>query len=39
MSFEGFVANETNSSVMRGYVKSWLGRVFKQYDAVKLNEV
>jgi hypothetical protein len=39
VSFEGFVANENNSAVMRGYVKSWLGRVFQQYNVAKLNEV
>ena len=39
VSFEAFVANNSNSAVMRGYVKSWLGRVFKQYDLLQMSEV
>jgi hypothetical protein len=39
VSFEAFVANNSNSAVMRGYVKSWLGRAFTQYDALNLREV
>jgi hypothetical protein len=33
VSFDSFIANESNSTVMRGYVKAWMGRVFQQYDA------
>jgi hypothetical protein len=36
VSFENFIADETNSAVMRGYVKNWLGRVFQQFDAANL---
>ena len=38
-SFDDFLLNENNSAVIRGYIKSWRGRVFKQYDALKLCEV
>lgn len=39
VSFGNFVDNEKNSAVMRGYVKSWLAKVFKQYDAIKISEI
>ena len=39
VGFAAFVANESNSAVMRGYVRSWIGRVFKQFDAVNLAEI
>jgi hypothetical protein len=39
VSFAGFIADENNSPVLRGYVSSWLRRVFKEFDAAKLNEV
>jgi hypothetical protein len=37
--FDAFIADENQSAVMRGYVKSWLGRVFKQFDGAKLSEL
>jgi hypothetical protein len=37
--FEAFVANENNSAVMRGYIKSWFDRAFKQFDGAKLNDL
>jgi hypothetical protein len=37
--FDAFVANEKNSAVLRGYVKAWMGRAFRQYDAAKLAQV
>jgi hypothetical protein len=37
VGFDAFVANESNSAVIRGYVKNWLGRVFAQYDAARLS--
>jgi hypothetical protein len=37
VSFDAFVANESNSAVMRGYIKNWMGRVFSQYDAARLS--
>jgi hypothetical protein len=39
VSFDRFISDESQSAVMRGYVKSWLGRVFAQFDAAKLNQV
>lgn len=36
VSFQGFVAHEDNSAVMRGYVRSWLRRVFKEFDQAGL---
>ena len=39
VSFDSFIANESNSAVMRGYTKSWLHRAFNQYDAAKLNQI
>ena len=36
ISFEAFIADESNSAVMRGYVRHWLRRVFEQFDAAKL---
>jgi hypothetical protein len=37
-SFSAYI-NSGESSVLRGYVKYWLGLVFQQYDAAKLNQV
>jgi hypothetical protein len=37
VSFDRFISDESQSAVMRGYVKSWLGRVFAQFDAAKLK--
>ena len=39
VSFDSFIANESNSAVMRGYTKSWLYRAFNQYDAAKLAQI
>jgi hypothetical protein len=39
VSFDAFTANESNSAVMRGYIKNWMGRVFKQYDAARLAQI
>jgi hypothetical protein len=36
VSFDAFTANESNSTVMRGYIKNWMGRVFQQFDAARL---
>lgn len=36
VSFDSFVTNESNSAVMRGYVKAWANRVFQQFDAANL---
>ena len=39
IGFDHFCRIEGNSAVMRGYVKSWLSRVFKQFDDAKLSEM
>jgi hypothetical protein len=39
VGFDAFVADENNSAVLRGYVKAWLGRSFRAYDAAKLAQV
>jgi hypothetical protein len=39
VSFTDFGANEGNSPVLAGKVRNWLGRVFKQYDSLKLAEL
>jgi CobQ/CobB/MinD/ParA family nucleotide binding protein len=39
VSFESFIANETNSAVMRGYVKNWMGRVFQAFDGATLAQI
>jgi hypothetical protein len=39
VSFDRFISDDSQSAVMRGYVKSWLGRVFAQFDVAKLNPV
>ena len=39
VSFDSFIANESNSAVMRGYTKNWLHRAFNQYDAAKLAQI
>jgi hypothetical protein len=36
VSFNGFI-NSNASPVLRGYVSHWLGKVYAQYDAAKLN--
>jgi hypothetical protein len=37
-SFGAYI-NSGPSGVLRGYVKHWLGQVFAQYDAAKLNQI
>jgi hypothetical protein len=37
-SFSAYI-NSDVSSVLRGYVKYWLGLVFQQFDAAKLNQI
>lgn len=37
ISFDGFIANENNSAVMRGYLKAWLRRSFQQFDDAGLG--
>ncbi len=39
VSFTDYGANEGNSPVLAGKVRNWLGRVFKQYDSLKLADV
>lgn len=39
LPFEKFVADENKSLVLRGYVRAWLGRVFKQFEAAGLNKL
>lgn len=39
VSFGSFCGNESNSAVLTGYVREWLGGVFKEYDTVKLAEI
>ena len=39
VSFDSFIVNESNSAVIRGYVKSWLHRAFRQYDAVRFAQI
>ncbi|MET4490688.1 hypothetical protein [Bradyrhizobium sp. LA7.1] len=36
VSFRDFIANESNSGVMRGYVRAWLRRAFKEFDQAGL---
>jgi hypothetical protein len=36
VSFDGFIGDESNSAVMRGYAKAWLAKAFKQFDAANL---
>jgi hypothetical protein len=36
VSFDGFIGDESNSAVMRGYAKAWLAKAFKQFDATNL---
>jgi nucleoside-triphosphatase THEP1 len=37
--FDAFVADESNSAVLRGYVKAWMGRAFQAYDAARLAQI
>lgn len=37
MSFHNFIASETASSVLRGYVRHWLAQVFSEFDKAKMN--
>jgi hypothetical protein len=39
VGFDAFVTDEKNSAVLRGYVKAWMGRAFRQYDAAKLAQI
>jgi hypothetical protein len=39
VSFDRFISDESNSAVIRGYVKHWLAQVFALFDAAKLNQV
>jgi hypothetical protein len=39
VSFGNFCANEASSPVLTGYVREWLGNIFKQFDDVKLSEI
>jgi hypothetical protein len=38
MSFMSYINSDGASSVLRGYVKFWLGLVFQQFDAAKLRQ-
>lgn len=38
ISFRDFIANDGNSTVMRGYVRAWLRRAFREFDQVGLME-
>jgi hypothetical protein len=39
VSFDAFTANESNSTVIRGYIKNWMGRVFQAFDAARLAQI
>lgn len=36
VSFRDFIASESNSTVLRGYVRAWLRRAFKEFDRAGL---
>ncbi len=36
--FDAFAKNDVNSRVMRGYVNSWLDKVFAEYDSIRLSD-
>jgi hypothetical protein len=36
VSFHNFVADDSNSTVMRGYVRSWLRRAFREFEQAGL---
>jgi hypothetical protein len=38
-SFSDFIADETNSRMLRGIVRHWLGHVFEQFAAAKLDKL
>lgn len=37
VAFRDFIANEGGSTVMRGYVRAWLRRVFREFDQARLS--
>jgi hypothetical protein len=46
VTFKHFIENETNegaaasySLVLRGYVRTWLRKVYTEFDRIKLNEL
>jgi hypothetical protein len=39
VGFDAFVSDEKQSAVLRGYVKAWMARAFRQYDAAKLAQI
>ena len=36
--FDAFGKNDVNSRVMRGYVNSWMDKVFAEYDSIRLAD-